>query len=714
MAEPIIISDDSDTEWNSSYINWNAPQPLDSNFSRAPASSSTLVSYPMGTGSTSTEVCRSVAATSSTTEVSTSTPKQEEPMIEPLVSPINPNLPLSPMISLCESDRPLDLIDLTDNTGMMIGDVGMDASGVIDLTQTDDDNDNGDDEDKSLSDFICPGRNAPRGIEIDLSALDPDSLLNTTASEFNFCLGTQGLPECERLTLMSEGTECDNTICDQESLNIFQGFMSPAPSYYNSYSTVEQPSGSTFERDSDHFESFQQNPDVTTISTSSRSSVTLPCMLENFYQVILDTSEERMMEEPKPEPIPQGRVQIIINTIEANFSEATLQCLEEFVTPQFFPPMEILSHVIRKILLGPSIGTLVEDTYKLLIRIQEMHPASFTYVAWDWDLMTFAMQEQECEKPGQVFFLRYVLQTMDDDFQNIMIKPRAQVQDTIASSVISCDKQPQHIKDIIRWMIRVLAGPGFPEFEKCSVKECAHNQAMALAYRPSAYGNPNQEVILYLQKFLAMAVEVDRTPTCTSSRIAEMLFGFVLNIPERSQREMFFTSMENHLLRSKVLEIVLIHSCDRPTTMPLSYAQILYFLNNATILYNQTEGVKWESWDELVEHLQFLLISYHKILTEHLRTPVRERKDINRRFKPPTQQADDITALDVEMQIEGFRGRMVQVVGGIMPFHLQEKLFLLKLLFLQAIHGKPLLESRLQGGHLMRARTLLNQEYPNN
>lgn len=49
-------------------------------------------------------------------------------------------------------------------------------------------------------------------------------------------------------------------------------------------------------------------------------------------------------------------------------------------------------------------------------------------------------------------------------------------------------------------------------------------------------------------------------------------------------REMFFTTMESHLLRCKVLEIIFLHSCETPTRLPLSLAQTLYFLNNSTSL----------------------------------------------------------------------------------------------------------------------------------
>ena len=47
---------------------------------------------------------------------------------------------------------------------------------------------------------------------------------------------------------------------------------------------------------------------------------------------------------------------------------------------------------------------------------------------------------------------------------------------------------------------------------------------------------------------------------------------------------MFFTTMESHLLRCKVLEIIFLQSCKTPTRLPLSLAQALYFLNNSTSL----------------------------------------------------------------------------------------------------------------------------------
>lgn len=42
--------------------------------------------------------------------------------------------------------------------------------------------------------------------------------------------------------------------------------------------------------------------------------------------------------------------------------------------------------------------------------------------------------------------------------------------------------------------------------------------------------------------------------------------------------------MESQLLRCKLLEQLFHHSCDLPTTLPLSLAKILYFLNHFSVL----------------------------------------------------------------------------------------------------------------------------------
>lgn len=67
-----------------------------------------------------------------------------------------------------------------------------------------------------------------------------------------------------------------------------------------------------------------------------------------------------------------------------------------------------------------------------------------------------------------------------------------------------------------------------------------------------------------------------------------------------------------------------------------------------------------------------------------------DRKDlIIKRIKPKPQQGDDITAVDVERQIEAFRGRLTQMLGEPLAPQLQDKVHLLKLLLFYAADLNP-------------------------
>ncbi|XP_036851004.2 SUMO-interacting motif-containing protein 1 isoform X3 [Manis javanica] len=415
-----------------------------------------------------------------------------------------------------------------------------------------------------------------------------------------------------------------------------------------------------------------------------------------FFQTLIPDKETRECKGQKLEPIPHRRLRMVANTIEENFPLGTVQFLMDFVSPQHYPPKEIVAHIIQKILLsGSETVDVLKEAYMLLMKIQQLHPANAKTVEWDWKLLAYVMEEEGQNLPGRAFFLRYVVQTLEDDFQQILRKQRQHLQQSIASAVLSCDKQPHNVRDVIKWLVRVVTEDGLTQSPNGSQTSSRTGILKTSSNLPSPQPNltksTNQLVVCQLQRMLSIAVEVDRTPTCSSNKIAEMMFGFVLDIPERSQREMFFTTMESHLLRCKVLEIIFLHSCETPTRLPLSLAQALYFLNNSTSLLKcQSDKTHWQTWDELVEHLQFLLSSYQHVLREHLRSSVIDRKDlIIKRIKPKPQQGDDITVMDVEQQIEAFRSRLIQMLGEPLVPQLRDKVHLLKLLLFYAADLNP-------------------------
>eukprot|EP00073_Rattus_norvegicus_P040888 XP_008769736.1 PREDICTED: SUMO-interacting motif-containing protein 1 isoform X2 [Rattus norvegicus] len=415
-----------------------------------------------------------------------------------------------------------------------------------------------------------------------------------------------------------------------------------------------------------------------------------------FFQTLIPDKDTRESKGQKLEPIPHRRLRMVTNTIEENFPLGTVQFLMDFVSPQHYPPREIVAHIIQKILLsGSETVDVLKEAYMLLMKIQQLHPANAKTVEWDWKLLTYVMEEEGQTLPGRVLFLRYVVQTLEDDFQQILRRQRQHLQQSIANTVLSCDKQPHNVRDVIKWLVKAVTEnaltPPQDETQTSPGPGVLKTSSDHLSPQPNLARNTNQLIVCQLQRMLSIAVEVDRTPTCSSNKIAEMMFGFVLDIPERSQREMFFTTMESHLLRCKVLEIIFLHSCETPTRLPLSLAQALYFLNNSTSLLKcQSDKSQWQTWDELVEHLQFLLSSYQHVLREHLRSSVIDRKDlIIKRIKPKPQQGDDITVVDVEKQIEAFRSRLVHILGEPLVPQLQDKVHLLKLLLFYAADLNP-------------------------
>ncbi|XP_004679607.2 PREDICTED: SUMO-interacting motif-containing protein 1 [Condylura cristata] len=414
-----------------------------------------------------------------------------------------------------------------------------------------------------------------------------------------------------------------------------------------------------------------------------------------FFQTLIPDKDTRESKGQKLEPIPHRRLRMVTNTIEENFPLGTVQFLMDFVSPQHYPPREIVAHIIQKILLsGSETVDVLKEAYMLLMKIQQLHPANSKTVEWDWKLLAYVMEEEGQNLPGRVLFLRYVVQTLEDDFQQILRRQRQHLQQSIAITVLSCDKQPHNVRDVIKWLVKAVTEDGLtqpPAGNQTSGIGSLKASSSSTSPLPNLTKNANQLIVCQLQRMLSIAVEVDRTPTCSSNKIAEMMFGFVLDIPERSQREMFFTTMESHLLRCKVLEIIFLHSCETPTRLPLSLAQALYFLNNSTSLLKcQSDKTQWQTWDELVEHLQFLLSSYQHVLREHLRSSVIDRKDlIIKRIKPKPQQGDDITVVDVEKQIEAFRTRLIQMLGEPLVPQLQDKVHLLKLLLFYAADLNP-------------------------
>ncbi|XP_050167788.1 SUMO-interacting motif-containing protein 1 isoform X2 [Myiozetetes cayanensis] len=424
-----------------------------------------------------------------------------------------------------------------------------------------------------------------------------------------------------------------------------------------------------------------------------------------FFQGIAPNQETQQ----KPELIPRGKLSMVRTTMEENFLEGTLHLLNEFVSCQHCPPKDIISHLIRQVLLNAHEEEILKDTYMLLMKIQMLHPANAATVGWDWTLLKFIMEDQvlgtvcvtsgqgssrtQClreKPPGRLLFLQYVVQTLEDDLQkNLRLHL---LQKSIAKKVLSCDVCFNNVKEVVKWLVAAITGVGFcqpqeqPQETPSSSAEAraehsSSSPSLASTQAPAAFFA--QKVMLLLQRMLFIAVEVDRSPTCSSRRIADEIFPFILNIPLRRQRETLLNTMESQLLRCRLLELLFQHSCDVPSTSSMSLEKILYFLSHCSVqLHFEDETATWQRWDEMLQYLSLLLMSYQSVIREHLRSSLSDRMDlIVQRAKPRLQESDNITNLDIQLKMEDFISRMQEVLGQPFPPQIQEKLFLLQELF---------------------------------
>lgn len=78
---------------------------------------------------------------------------------------------------------------------------------------------------------------------------------------------------------------------------------------------------------------------------------------------------------------------MVTNTIEENFPLGTVQFLMDFVSPQHYPPREIVAHIIQKILLsGSETVDVLKEAYMLLMKIQQYEPSMWANLvgSLDW------------------------------------------------------------------------------------------------------------------------------------------------------------------------------------------------------------------------------------------------------------------------------------------------------------------------------------------
>uniref|UniRef100_A0A8C5N206 SUMO-interacting motif-containing protein 1 n=1 Tax=Leptobrachium leishanense TaxID=445787 RepID=A0A8C5N206_9ANUR len=416
-----------------------------------------------------------------------------------------------------------------------------------------------------------------------------------------------------------------NGYSTRNNLYINQGFQKPSPipnthslhpSPLHSYLTTTNPAVLCSPTDSTCFlkaSSPSRSPALPVTSNSSNNATSETTKVDKSWRyklryfneppVHLFTRRLNHISQAR-QPIPARQMNIVDTTIEENFPQATLNFLFEFVSVSRYPSKEILCYIVKSILLGGEDPGNKNEAYNLLMKVQDLHPAKLDTVAWDWDLLTEVMNTKDSS--SYLLFLQYVVQTLHDDFHSNL--RRRVLQRCLAKSMLSCDQSFCKIKDLINWLIVAVQS-------SCKPRNC------------DAAFDSEREVPL-LQRMLSIAVDLDNSPACSSNRIADYIFPFVIAMETRPEREMFLNSIESHLLRAKILDLIFTHSCQSPVDRPLSVAKILCFIKHSTLdLRKRGLGEDWQRWDEMLHYICLLFFSFQRITSDNLLTPVIDRID---------------------------------------------------------------------------------------
>ncbi|XP_059201554.1 uncharacterized protein simc1 isoform X2 [Centropristis striata] len=382
--------------------------------------------------------------------------------------------------------------------------------------------------------------------------------------------------------------------------------------------------------------------------------VTLRKIMSGPAQVLFDEEDEGF---GTPEVLCRQSLSLVYSTIDENYPEGTLQLLSDLLQPGYFPPSDIISHLLRGILLDTQCPYhLCVQAFNLLMRTQRHHMADTTTIPWDWELLTSVTDNQKHRCEVVRMFLDYVVQTLEDDFQaNRSISALHQ---SIAKATLSCDQQFPHVRDVIKWLFS-------------SIMKSTEHGTSRIAARER---DEHVRMVAIFQRMLSLALEVDRSPALTSAKLSQELFHMLIsNVPLRAHRMLLLESLQSKLLRCKLLEHLLDYACPLKIPLPMSLSLLLHYLKHCALTPDPSDGTeKWQRWEELVHLLWMLLLSYNKAMKGYLCNSVSEQNGIvgNLVYKPD----DKVSKPAIREAVEAFMSRSQADLGQALPLHVEESL----------------------------------------
>ncbi|CAN9514933.1 unnamed protein product [Ophioblennius macclurei] len=441
--------------------------------------------------------------------------------------------------------------------------------------------------------------------------------------------------------------------------------------------TYDSPVYDLWQDRSDDEEDMNEESDFRVVTGDDRHYVS-PAALKKFMtrptQDLFDEDDEDGL--GAPEELSRQRLSQVYTTIEVNYPEVTLQQLFDLLQPGYYLPGDIIAHLLRGILLNRQCSQYqCLQAFTLLMRTQRHHMADKTTVPWDWELLTSVMSNQESTDRHRSeivrMLLEYIIETLEDDFH--AKRCTSTLQHSIAKATVSCDRQISRVRDVMKWLFSVIT------------KSTESKESNAITRERDEH----IRMVKVFQRMLYLALEVDCSPALSVDKLSEELFHMLIsNVPLRAHRMLLLETLQSKRLKCKLLKHLLDYACPMKTSLPMSLSLLLHFLNHSTLLPDPLDGAeRWKKWDELVQLLWMLLLSYNKAMKGYLCSSKMDQR--NKASTLVYKPHDVISAPAVKLAVEAFLSRSKADLGQDLPPHVEESLTYLQDHLLDACQKTP-------------------------
>ena len=235
---------------------------------------------------------------------------------------------------------------------------------------------------------------------------------------------------------------------------------------------------------------------------------------------------------------------------EENFHLSVLRTVSSFMSQCRKPPPSLVCYLLNNILLSKQSSS-GKECIRILREIQVLHPtvpAQMMAQNITWEFISMIVKLSKCTvnkfqlgvnslADNATAALSFLVSVMEDE---VKLKTFSHVK-TSGYRLLHVIKKANHIQDVISWIQDSM----LQHHSKQTSHGCGHHVCP----------------VYLLQRMLMLSLTVSERPEDCASRIAdEMILAYCM-MPSIELKTLFLQSIQSHLLRAKLCEVIVSNCC---------------------------------------------------------------------------------------------------------------------------------------------------------